>query len=339
MSKYVLFYSDTHVREYGSFPPFNQLDSNGLTKELNNLVKGFHFVADMIRQYKPLRVGLLGDFYNTTENQTARVLHTSHLCLGPVKQACDEVGCGHDIMDGNHDLLSESPKVSNIANLGGYGNIVHETTYVVLDNGFRLAYVPAWSNHGIMFSEMQKAQGQCDLICTHADFAGCKYESGAPSGSPLPAHWNVPVISGDIHLPQDVASVHYIGSLIQNKFYKATLEQMGGVLLYDIETGQVIRIRNTYSKHYIKHIDGSDTELPPPETCVLQVVSARSKEEVAEQYKAYEHFHVPAIAQKDEFKVTYSQFSLDNPEALLRLHVNKERPDAIEMLDSVIGRS
>ena len=338
MSKYLLFYSDVHIREYGSFTPYNHLDSNGLTKELNNILKGFDFVADMIRKYKPIHVGLLGDIYNTTEMQTARVLQASAWALGKTKAACDELGIGQTILDGNHDLLSESPRISNIANLIGYGTVVHEPYHLDL-GGFRLGFVPASDNHGVMFSNLQMIQSSVDLICTHTDFAGCKYESGHPSASPIPAQWDKPVVSGDIHLPQSLGNVHYIGSLIQNKFYRNPIENVGGVLLYDIENGAVLRVKNTYSKHYIKHFEGSGEKLPPPESCVLMVVSSKSKDEITEMFKDYEHIHIPAIVQRDAVKVTYSHFSLDNPDKILRSHVAKDRPEAIDTFDEVMSKT
>jgi hypothetical protein len=339
MSGKLLFYSDTHLREFSSFPPYCQLADNGLTKELNNIISGFEFVADCIRKIKPERVGMLGDLYNNTEFQSARVLYGSHLALSRIKSACDEVGAEHDMISGNHDILSEQHNISSIANLRGYGNIYLEPQYVTMKNGFKVTYLPALSNTGVIFSQLSNAQNQSDLICTHADFAGCKYESGMPSSSPLPAQWPKPIISGDIHLPQDIGSVKYVGSLIQNKFYRNSLKQLGGVLVYNTEDGTYYRIPNNYSKHYMKFFDGIDKDLPAPTACVLQVVSSRSKEEVAETYKDYEHYHVPAMEQKSDVRVNYSHFSLDNPEKLLRVHVNKERPEALEVFDEIITTS
>lgn len=336
MSK-LLYYSDTHIRESGSYIPYQQLDKNGLTKELNNILRGFDFLHDLILQIKPERVGLLGDFYNNTEFQTARVLYASSLALSKVKSACDQVGAEHDIISGNHDMLSDNHNITNIANLVGYGNVYLEPTYVKLKNGKTVAYIPAISNTGLAFSQLNQAQNTADLAVMHQDFQGCKYESGTPSNSPLPAKWNIPIISGDIHLPQDIGSVHYIGALIQNKFYKTTLSQIGGALVYDTDNKTVTRYRNNYSKHYIKFVDGLDTELPPPNEVVLQVVSSASKEEIAERFKDYEYYHVPSIKPKsDSVKVNYSQFNLSDTESILRSHVNKERPEAIDVFNKVI---
>jgi hypothetical protein len=282
---------------------------------------------------------MLGDLYHLTEGQSTRTLHASDLALQKVKDACDEVGAAHDMIDGNHDLLSEQPIISAISNLKGYGNVIHEVTHID-QNGFNIAYLPGTDNIGLAFTRLSTAQQSADLICTHLDFQGCRYESGHPSESPLTPNWSKPIISGDIHLPQDVGSVHYVGALIQNKFYRTTLDQVGGVLLYDMETGKVTRVRNTYSKHYIKIIDGYDTDLPAPEHSVLQVVSTATRDEVAEKYKAYEHFHVPTMVTADEtVKTNYSHFSLDNPEKLLRLHVNKERPEALDTYNEIMGKT
>lgn len=334
-----LFYSDQHLRERGSFPLYNSLENNGLTKELNNIVRGFSFVGDVIRQVKPKLVGALGDLFQNTEYQSARVLHAAHPALSAVRRACAEVGCKHVVIPGNHDILNEHSMITSINPLRHYfDEIFLEPSYIDV-NGVRLAFIPATSHNGRAYAQLGDACANSDVVCTHMDFAGCRYESGTPSLSGLLPDWDKTIISGDIHLPQSVGSVHYVGSLVQQKFYKYSMDNIGGVLLYYPNTGEIKRIPNTYSKHYIKVRDVEEGLKLDPKKVVLQIVSDKPKAEINEIFKDFEHMYVPSLTVPDGEGdiVSYDKFSFDDPSKLLLGYVRREKPEALSMYNAVMG--
>jgi hypothetical protein len=225
-----LYYSDTHLRETGSFAPFNVLQANGLTGELNNIILGYRFVADQIRKYRPQHVGCLGDTFHVTESQTAKVLHSADVALGEVAQASRDVDAEHDIFAGNHEIENDLLRITSISPLRGYGRIILD--FEIRDvHGVKIAFVPHFSDVGYLIDCIRRAEEEADLILAHADFEGCAYESGEKSKSKLSPQLKKPCIAGDIHLPQDIGSVSYVGALVQHRFGRMDLDQIGGVLL------------------------------------------------------------------------------------------------------------
>jgi hypothetical protein len=333
----VLTYSDTHLREQGSFPPFNTIQANGLTGELNNMIRGYHFVAAMIREHRPAYVACLGDTFHVTEYQSAKVLHGADAALGSVKEACDAVGAEHDIVAGNHEIENDLLRVTCITPLRGYGRII--LTYELREvAGIRVAVIPHFSDTGHLYQCLVRAQEEADLILAHADFEGVVYESGQRSKSMLSPRLLKPCLAGDIHLPQDVAAVSYCGSLVQHRFGRTDLDQVGGVLMYDTQTGKRSRVANHYSKHYVRTFDPLDARARfSPEHVALQVVTSLPAEEVEALLAGYDYYYVPRMASagEEEESATVNR-SLVAPADMLRDYVASARPSALELFDTVM---
>lgn len=337
----ILCYADVHLRDTGSFFPYNVIDSNGLSKELNNIVKGFRFIADQILLHKPKLVVGLGDYFQVTEYITTQTLFGAHLALDMVKAACDEVGAKHIALNGNHDTLSESHNelqytVTSIHQFKGYFDLYTDLSYFDYDDNLRISLVPHCSNDGKLYKWFLDAQANSDLMLAHFNAQGCMYESGVKSESHISPNFTKPCIAGDIHLPQDIGAVSYVGSLVQHKFYQPNLDRVGGILLYDPTSKKVTRVQNTYSKHYIKVYDKPGLILPSPDRALIQFVTSKNKEATAELLKGYDYMHIQEIKQTNEMKTEYSSFSLADPKSILRSFISEDRPDVLGDFDDVL---
>lgn len=336
----VLVYSDPHLREFGSFPPFNRAADNGLTRELNNIVDGFKWVESQILKYKPTHVVLAGDVFHTPEGVPTTVLSAAAEALGGVHRACEQVEARHYIMPGNHDCASETQKIFLTSVLTGFGNVLEED--VIVNNiGFvQFRTDKAEAIEALKFMCKKKPK----LIITHLDFEGATYESGHGSKSQIPCEWPVPIISGDIHLPQTLGdnNVHYVGSLVQNRFNRQDLHKVGGAILYDLKTKKHTRLKNTGSKHYVKVLDLSKTKELDPERCVLQIRVPEITDQDIKKYKLdrFEYVHVPEsvakTVERDE-AATFVKSEFDSPIRMLKTFVEQDRPDAADLVESVIG--
>lgn len=335
MSNDFMFFSDAHLRDVGSFPPFNKIEENGLSQELNNIILGFRFVADMVKKKKPKALFFLGDMYHTPEALPTSVIFGSSVALELVKDACIETDCKFYIMEGNHDILSDTFGINSISTLGGYGEIIKEDGVIDID-GFQIWVAKFQSDKEKVGASLEKGK-KYDLIITHLDFKGARYETGKVSNSRVSPNLDVPVISGDIHLPQDIGDVSYIGSLVQNRFNRCDLDGVGGVLIFNTETKKITRIPNKYSKHYVKIEDLSQLEGLPPERCVLQVKCPLPDEESVKLLEGFEYIHIPIPDYKEQVEVNKKIMSMERPDKILRSFLADERPETVALFDEVIS--
>jgi DNA repair exonuclease SbcCD nuclease subunit len=332
-----LHFSDTHIRDKGSFPPFNRIEENGFSRELNNCILGFQFVADKIKEIRPSAVFFHGDLYHTPEGLTTQVIHGSSLALQMVTDACEEVGCPFFIFPGNHDMVNDKIGITSVATLNGYADLVFDNRVVSVGK-FKVGIVQFNTDKVNVAKNLERMEKKVDLIATHLDFKGARYETGRISSSVISPKLKVPVISGDIHLPQDLNSVHYIGSLIQNRFNREDLEGVGGVLTYDFKSKKVKRYPNTYSKHYVKVVDKSLLLSFDAEKVVMQIRCPLTDDERAEiDHAGYEYVYLPIPEKASQVAVGSVSISMETPEQVLRGFVNQNRPDAVSLFDEIVG--
>ena len=272
-----LFYGDTHLKDYGSFPAYNKVEGNRLTKEINNTLKGFCFVADRIKELKPKTVINTGDTYNSPDGVPTRCLTASDIGLGKIRDACLSVGAEHYILDGgNHEILNESNEtnmsVTSTRVLCGYGKIISDFQIIDVD-GFKIAFLPYSTNQEYIYKKMGECEGKADILVTHLDFAELKYDTGIQSKSSLLAQCSVPIYTGHIHIYQAVGNLVCVGSLVRNKFYTSDTKSIGGIVILDGETKQHRFIPNTYSKHYLKLKNTDDIKNIDKDQFIIQLES------------------------------------------------------------------
>lgn len=331
----ILAYGDCHLRDYGSFPPYNVIDSNGLTKELNNILCGFKFVADKINENTPDIVVNLGDLYTVTETVSTRTLHASSIGLGYIKAACDELGIRHYYVCGQHEVISESQMISSVSNLVGYFNEIFTEYSVMPEKGCRLSFIPHITHPLRMASALTRAQEESDIIFCHANFRGCIFDNGFSSTSEISPKLRIPCISGDIHNKQQIDSVIYPGSLVQNKFSRTDMDGVGGVVVYDTVKGYQ-HFPNTYSKHYLKVTDIDLAMRYNRDRVLLQVHTSLDRESVDKLLSGYEYWMIPVSKQSVKKEYT-NDFRVEDPKKVLRSYIEANKPDAVCDFDRIFG--
>lgn len=318
---------------------------------MNNIVKGFQFVANEINELEPDLVFCLGDIYHNQETIAARALEAAHRCLSLVKSACDKLGIPHYAIPGQHDTYAEpsssSEGIFSIRPLSGYFTKIFYQTCDKLKiphyaipgqhDTYMVGIIPFVSDPGDFYYSLVDLSQSSDLIVTHHDFAGARYENGHLSEAPTSPDNSVPIVSGDIHLPQSVGNVTFVGSLIQHKFQQNRLNP-NGVLLYDMEKKTLQRYFNNLSRHYVVVRDLERIKDFDPSQVVLKVFSDLPREEVEPLLAGYEYEYFPEAKKSNEVKTVYTEFSEENPEAVLRGYIEKDNPDALEMYDQVMGK-
>lgn len=347
----ILFYSDTHIRETGSFAPFNRIDpTTGLTYELLNILKGYDFLHDQIIKHNPNIVICGGDIVQTTEIQTTRVLHGMYLAHKKIKEACDKINAIHYMYPGNHDILSCHHGITSVGIMSGlFSEIFWEP--IIKDahdddsTVFQFGYVPYHDDPIELNVQFRNMENKCDLIFCHQDFQGCNYGHDHFSTSPLSNKFKTTVISGDIHVVQTVGSVTYNGSLIQNVFAYDNLDRAGGCTLIDINKvdGEnriaIQSIMNNYSQHYIKVYKSSDVLAFKPTDAVFQVITEEDPQEIAKILEGYNYHYIPELKKRNEERKSYEYASLRNdPITMLSSYINANNPAAADLFMNILGK-
>lgn len=331
----ILFYGDSHFKEFGSATVWNKITSTGLTYELDNLIEGFRFVSDHIRKLSPDLVIFAGDLFHPMETLSIRTLYGAAMGMELVSRACKSLNIDHLILRGNHDTLTETPVIINsISSFGGYGTLITEP-YLYDLKGFGIKLIPHCSNKAKVLSEMDTPQAQ--LLVPHTEFAGAKFENGHPVEGGLDGSIvKTPIISGHIHMPQEIGNVTYIGSLVQDKFYKV---DGGYILMYDTDTSEHKRIKNTYSKDYLLVDDVETLKTLDPERYVVKVVTSLPRQEVEELAKGFDFIPAKKVVNKEQVSVLYTDTNkMEDPSILLRGHILKDNNDALSTFDRVMEK-
>jgi len=332
----ILCYGDIHLRDRGSFLPFNSIDANGLTKELNNQLWGLYFVSTQIRLIKPNIVINLGDIFHITEFISTQCITGAYKAFQEIKTSIDIVGAKHFIIPGNHDVLNEQHKISTIYSISKFGELVLEPRTEMLQH-IKFYMLPWSSDIDYVNNHIKNAENNSSLLFTHLDFWGAIYESGKMSQSPISPKLKIPCIAADVHTAMDIDSVSYVGSLVQNTFHRDNLDCVGGIILY--EDGKIKRIPNNLSRHYIKLTDDTIRKVKKysPEQVVIKVISANPEqyEELLKDYSVIFHKQIinPDIDVPMDMNVEEKE-----PRKLFEEYVNNNKPEAlpfISILDAV----
>jgi DNA repair exonuclease SbcCD nuclease subunit len=331
----ILFYTDIHFRENGSFIPWNKPVENGLSLELNNTISGCSFVAKMVETLQPDLVLNLGDIFHQMESISVPTLYGAHLGLSLISKVCKKFEIKHFLVAGNHDVYSEVSGITSIAVLSGYFDEIISTNEVLNND---VGVVPFHSKPEAAYSGLIEVSGMLSedgIIVTHQEFQGAKYENNHPTEASLSPDLPLKIFSGHLHLPQSVGNVTFVGSLVQHRFSQYGLNE-NGVLLYDTETKEVKRFRNNRSKHYVTIKDLDAARDFDPQQVVLKVFSEQPREEVEKILQGYEYAYFPVTERKDDVQTTVTDFQIEDPLSVLKAYISQENPDALEIFEKVV---
>ena len=342
-----LCYGDFHIRELGSFQPYNKIDErNGLTYELNNAILASEHVASVIVAEKPDVVVDLGDFFHDKNTITTKVLYAANICCNNIKEACEEVGAECYMLLGNHNLFNELNNINNCDILSGFFSVVNFPRIIDFA-GFKIGLVPYSSKPELVKQVLSDYSKECNLIFTHLEFAGCSYDSGKKAEFGYDPNLGIPCVSGHIHLRQEILDVVYIGSIIQNTFSTYSLENVGGVLVFnDAYPSEGKFYINDKSKHYVK-VSSMDYFYNILDTLVNKsVLKVMLPKEVYDQHKElfdkFEHTFIPSIKNRDNYNLTQYRIEGEDqtdPIVLLKTYVLERLPECMPLLDKILLRN
>jgi hypothetical protein len=335
----ILFYTDAHFRETSSYPPFNRVQVNGLTGELNNTILGFTFLLGEIERHEPNLVINIGDSFHKDNAITVRTLHAVKLGFTPIELVCKRMEIDHLIMMGNHDIyaiMEDGTRITSICALEKYGTIVTDNMTYDLNKDFRLYLMPYTDDMDEGYQGILEGSSGSNLIVAHMDFIGAVHDNNHPVETGLDPNVAVPVVCGHIHLPQEVGNVTFIGSLLMNRFTRESLSDIGGVLVYDVDTGEKQLIKNNQSKHFIKVRDLNKLKYLDPDRCILKIYSETPEEELKDLLEGFQYMFINLKDKDDATKEAYLSQEIVSPEVLLRSFISEEKPEFVELYDEVI---
>jgi predicted phosphodiesterase len=331
----ILNTGDWHFKESGAFMAWKVYEENGLTKELNNILKGIEFVADTIRAEKPDLVTVAGDILHVPQYQTARVLVAVTRAFDIVFTACEEVGADLVIMKGNHDSLNENMNIHSLMPFKKYGTLVDSKSEIWTKGKTKVGLLP-FLPEAEFYQEVLRLEKQCDVVVTHYDFDGCSYESGQRKEGGVGTERECVFLASDIHLPQVVNQVHYAGSLVQNRFNRDNLDKVGGCSIYDTKTKEYRHLPNTYSKHYVRIKDINKLPLFDHSKAIFQIFTDTSKEEIIKAYPDLEFQVLPPKKEVSDVKVSYEDSDIPKPKEMLLGHIKAEEPEYHAIIEEIL---
>jgi len=311
------------------------LDSNGLTKELNNFILACQFTADKIRETKPDAVGHLGDTYHIQEFIPVPVIWGSHIGEKLISDACKELNIPYYRLLGNHDLWSETQLIHSLSGFENYGEIIINP--IIKDiKGLKVGFLPYRSSYAWNYSNIQAMEKSADLLCCHNEFIGAAYNSGKSVEEGLSPNIKIPTISGHMHLVQKVGNVYFPGSTVLNMFVTDDEERIGGICVYDSETKNIERHINTYSRHYLKTtID--KIKFLDPKRYVLQLLldPEVNIEQLREELSEYMFtpIYKSSHSINNRMRESYTGFETTDPKVILKDFVLKDRPDVAKVIE------
>jgi hypothetical protein len=192
-------------------------------------------------------VAVLGDLTEDRNNHSAELVNRLVNVLERISRKVDLY-----VLRGNHDASDPDLPFFRFLDNPPYRRFITKPELVEWGNGTRLFVVP----HGPWPASIP----ECDLVLAHHTFAGAESESGMrlpglrmPLGGP-------PVISGDVHVPQSIGRVTYVGAPHTIDFGDAFEPR---VLLVDTDTGHRFSVpTNLPGKRLVELETGARLALP-----------------------------------------------------------------------------
>lgn len=214
----------------------------------------FDLIVGMYETHNLDMVFMLGDITDAKDKHSSRLVNR-------IVEGLNRLPCPIYILKGNHDYTSEDNPFFGF--LGNLENVyfVNEPRMVVFraerisgpnEGPFNILMLPHTRDDGAWQGYVDKWAGKADIAFIHQCVEGVIAENGARlsglSTLPLRALKAGRMYAGDIHRPQTVDVVTYVGSPYNIRFGDDFTPH---VLIYDTETDKVETIKTDFPRKYI----------------------------------------------------------------------------------------
>lgn len=167
----------------------------------------FPWIAAQVRKYDIDQVCILGDLTEFKDHHSARLVNR-------IVDELSRVPCDVHILKGNHDYIDpQTPFFMFLVELEHVTYRVHPMEEVL--GGLHILFLPHTPDPTEAQWEERVSKFKPDLILTHACFAGATSRGttlGGLDAEGLFGRSKASVWSGDIHEPQKVGPVEYVGA-------------------------------------------------------------------------------------------------------------------------------
>lgn len=207
----------------------------------------FPWMGDMCKKHGAEHVLILGDITDSKDRHSSSLVNnvTSSLdSLYHSVRTLEGIDRIHVLM-GNHDFIDKnSPFFNYLQLIPGIRFYATEQETVLRQSGgedYRVAMIPYCREPEDFFQAVKKVGGKdIRMLCLHQTLRGSVLSNGTSIKEGLDVSEleryvkkGVPWLSGDVHVPQTIGKVEYVGSPYQIKFGD---NFKGRVLLYDLKT-------------------------------------------------------------------------------------------------------
>lgn len=164
----------------------------------------FKTLKEVALKNKVTNIICLGDLVDRKDRHSAKLVN---MLVEECSDLCHETHCSLDILSGNHDKPLNGPYFWKFLNNLDSVNYIREPEFK--DGNWLLPFSPNpikdWQS-----LDLKRA----NAIFIHQTLAGAIVDGDrviSSSPHPMPELPNIPVYSGDVHRPQDLGKVTYIG--------------------------------------------------------------------------------------------------------------------------------
>lgn len=234
-----IFASDVHI---GERKDLNVPTASGLNSRLLEGISIVDQIGELAKKYKVRNIFILGDIFDLKDRIPARIMIL-------FAEAVAKFPCPLIILKGNHDyaeddyapikLLKREGKLSLIDAPNIYNDIVFLPYYRKYEE-FRQKWIE-------LHKEMKMKQ-KIRLFLFHNTVPGAKFANNrkAEGEFDLPTMGGVRYLAGDIHLPQNVGPIKYLGSPYQVDFGEEGQDKF--VYLYKVSEDSLVPVELNYPK-------------------------------------------------------------------------------------------
>jgi DNA repair exonuclease SbcCD nuclease subunit len=303
-----------------------------LTYESLRVIKSAEFIRDSIIEEKPDLVVNVGDTFHPLNFISQTVLFVAGTSMSIINSGIKYLGIDQFLLVGNHDWYSVESGIHSIKVFNADNMRIFDSHEIIDYKGTRLALCPHKDKKYLAEMDLELSVEKCDTIFAHHAFLGAVYSTYYKEEDgidPIIAAGKT-IISGHVHIPQSFGSVHYVGSTSQWRYAEKEFDRYPrGVLIYDTDTKEVRRIKNTRVKELTIISNIAELSRYSPDRFAVKYVGEKIDTEVLINY---EHDVVFIEKKRDDVKVSYVNKHLVEPRSILKFYIEHSEPGLLELL-------